>query len=202
MAAYMRGQFAYLGIPEPARRKLDRAALRDLPAPSPADLVDLVQGAWALLSRELQYAAIDYLGRNITRAGPELLTPTVESLLTTKAWWDTVDGLRSAAVGPLVARHGELVAVLDRWIDADDQWLVRSALIHQLGYGAATHADRLFDYCARRSADDRFFVRKAIGWALRQYSKVDATAVRSFVAEHPELSGLSRREALAWLDRQ
>jgi 3-methyladenine DNA glycosylase AlkD len=202
MAAYMRDQFPYFGIAEPARRKLDRDALRGLPGPAHDDLVAVASGAWEFDEREMQYAAIDYVGRHARHADPAFLVTPLETLLTTKSWWDTTDGWRAAAVGPLVATHAELTAVLDRWIDSGNEWLVRSAVIHQLAYGPSTDVERLFGYCTRAASDPRFFVRKGIGWALRQYSKVDAAAVRGFVATHLELSALSRREALAWLDRQ
>jgi 3-methyladenine DNA glycosylase AlkD len=91
---------------------------------------------------------------------------------------------------------------MDAWIRHDDIWLARTAIIHQLHCKSATDADRLFDYCLRRAHDSDFFIRKAIGWALREYSKTDASAVRRFVREHDvELSGLSKREALKWIER-
>jgi len=95
----------------------------------------------------------------------------------------------------MVTRHGGLVAAMDEWIADDDLWVVRTALLHQLFYKADTDARRLFDYCARQAGHTDFFVRKAIGWALREYAKTDPAAVREFVAATP-LSGLSRREAL------
>jgi 3-methyladenine DNA glycosylase AlkD len=96
-----------------------------------------------------------------------------------------------------VAVHQELVSEMDAWVDDDDIWVVRVAILHQLGYKHGTNADRLFDYCTRRASHPDFFVRKAIGWALREYSKTNADAVRRYVAEMDgTLSPLSRREAL------
>ena len=93
-----------------------------------------------------------------------------------------------------------LRAIVDQWIDDDNLWLIRSALIHQLFYKDQTDADRLFSYIEHQAAHTDFFVRKAIGWALRQYGRTDPDAVRSFVASHDsELSGLSKREALKHL---
>jgi 3-methyladenine DNA glycosylase AlkD len=201
MARYMRDQFPFLGIGTPARTAALRAAWRQLQAP-PAGSVDLAAAAgalWALPHREFQYAGCDLLGRWIRHAGPELLTGGVEQLITTKSWWDTVDALRSVAVGPLVAAHPELVAVLQRWIESDDRWLVRSAIIHQLGYREHTDADLLFAFCARRAGDREFFVAKAIGWALRTHARREPDAVRRFVDDHPELTALARREALKHL---
>ena len=92
---------------------------------------------------------------------------------------------------------------MDRWIDADDFWLARTAILHQNRSKARTDPDLLFEHCLRRAADREFFIRKAIGWALREYSKTDAEAVVRFVRDHhDELSGLSRTEALKWLHRR
>jgi len=126
--------------------------------------------------------------------------PDVEHFIVAESWWDTVDSLAAWTVGPMVAAYPELVAVMDLWIDDDNMWLNRTAIIHQLGYKNTTDAERLFRYCRRRADHRDFFVRKAIGWALRQHARVDPDAVRSFVAEHDaELSGLSKREALKHL---
>ncbi|HEX2806344.1 MAG TPA: DNA alkylation repair protein [Kineosporiaceae bacterium] len=200
MAAYMRDQFSFLGIGTPARTAALKIAWRGLPAPSGTDLAGAARALWVLPHREFQYAGCDLLGRWHRLLPADLLTGTIESLITTKSWWDTVDSLRKAAVGPLVAAHPELVGVLRRWIDADDPWLARSAIIHQLGYGPRTDADLLFAFCARRAADREFFVAKAIGWALRTHARLAPDDVRSFVAAHPELSPLARREALKHLE--
>lgn len=122
--------------------------------------------------------------------------------MTAKSWWDTVDSL-AHAVGALVLAHPELAAEMDRWIADEDLWLRRVALLHQLDFGAQTDARRLFDYCARSAGETDFFARKAIGWALRQYSKTDPDAVCRFVAEHDAvLSPLSKREALRAIERR
>jgi 3-methyladenine DNA glycosylase AlkD len=207
MAAYMRDRFPFLGIPSPARRAALRAGWKGLPVPSAAELGAAATALWQLPGREYQYAACDLLERHVARrhgvrdpaALEGLLEGTVEQLITTRSWWDSVDALRSAAVGPLVAAHPGLVPVLERWLESDDHWLVRSAIIHQLGYRERTDATRLFAFCARRAADREFFVAKAVGWALRTYARQAPDDVRAFVAAHPELTPLARREALKHL---
>jgi 3-methyladenine DNA glycosylase AlkD len=99
-------------------------------------------------------------------------------------------------VGPRVTRFPELVATMDAWVDGPDMWLTRTAILHQNADKAATDARRLFAYCAERADHRDFFIRKAIGWALREYARTDPHAVRAFVEEHRHtLSGLSIREA-------
>jgi 3-methyladenine DNA glycosylase AlkD len=196
MAAYMRDQFPFLGIPAPAQKTLSREVVAGLGHPGEADLRVVAQECWALPEREYQYFACSFLRRHARVCSPDFL-PTARFLLTTKAWWDTVDALAAHLVGPMVARHPELVAAMDEWILDDDKWLVRTAILHQLGYQEATDGRRLFHYCAVRAGHPDFFVRKAIGWALREYAKTAPDEVRTFVHAHQSrLSALSAREAL------
>lgn len=202
MAAYMKGHFAYLGISTVPRRDLAKEALAGLPAPDEADVAAVAAGCWALAEREYQYAAVDYTVRRVRVCSPAFL-PVAERLITTKPWWDTVDLLAAHVVGGLVAATPALRPEMDRWLDSGHLWLARSAILHQLGWKERTDADWLFTACLARAGDTDFFARKAIGWALREYSKTDEPAVRAFVAAHDgDLSGLSKREALKWLDRR
>jgi 3-methyladenine DNA glycosylase AlkD len=205
MAAYLRHQFGFLGLAAPVRRRLLRDAWAGLPAPTTAELGLAVEQFWRLPEREYQYAGCDLLGRSLGTArraatiDPEFLSRAIRPLLVTNAWWDTVDSLRGVAVGPLVLAHPGLTALIRHWIEDDDRWLVRSALIHQLGYGERTDEALLLEFCARRATERDFFVAKAIGWALRTHARRRPEQVRRFCAEHPELTGLARREALKHL---
>jgi len=202
MVAYMKGRFPFLGIGSGPRRSLAKAALAGLPAPDETDVAAVTAACWALDAREYQYAGADYAVRWVRVCTPSFLA-VAERLIGEKAWWDTVDVLAAHVVGPLVAATPALRADMDRWLVSDDLWLARSAILHQLFWKERTDADWLFAACLARAADTDFFLRKAVGWALRQYSKTDEAAVRTFVAEHDaELSGLSKREALKWLDRR
>lgn len=204
MAAYMRDQFAFLGIPSPGQQ----AVFRDLAADLPRVMSDEVVTAaadelWGLEEREHQYVACRLVNRHAASTGASAaFLPTVKRLLTTKPWWDTVDTLATHAVGDLVRRHPELRGTMDEWLAGDDMWLTRSALLHMNRWKGEADQDWLFAACLRRAGDTDFFIRKAIGWALREHSKVDAAAVVAFVQDHEELSGLSRREALMWLERR
>jgi 3-methyladenine DNA glycosylase AlkD len=195
MAAYMRNQFPFFGLPTQERRRLTRGALRGLPKPNEGDAIGVAFRCWEHDERELQYAGSEYLCTHVGICSPAALGP-LEELITTRSWWDTVDLLCRHGSGEIVRRHRERRVVMDRWIGSDYLWLARSAILHQ-ERGAETDEDVLFDYCLRRAADSDFFLRKAIGWALRSYAHTDATAVRSFLAAHGgALSGLSKREAL------
>ena len=196
MAAYMRDQFPFLGIASPEQRTLGREVMAGLPKPAEDDLRDVAIACWELTEREYQYFATHLLRRHVAVCGVDFLG-TVRMLITTKPWWDTVDELASHVVGTLVARFPPSATTMDAWSNDPDMWLVRTAILHQLRYRDATDNERLFRYCAAQAGHHDFFVRKAIGWALREYAKTDPDAVRAFVADHRDsLSGLSAREAL------
>jgi 3-methyladenine DNA glycosylase AlkD len=196
MSAYMRDQFPFLGIPAPVQKTLSREVLVGLGRPSEDDLRVVAEECWALPEREYQYFACGFLRRH-ARACSAAFLPTARFLITTKAWWDTVDALAAHLIGPMVARHPALVTAMDDWVLDGDRWLVRAAILYQLGYKEATDGRRLFHYCAVRAGHDDFFVRKAIGWALREYAKTAPDEVRTFVhAYQSRLSVLSVREAL------
>ncbi|WP_399882528.1 DNA alkylation repair protein [Streptomyces sp. BBFR51] len=194
--AYMRDVAPFLGLTSPVRRALSRTVLEGVPRPSESDCTAIALRCWRLPEREYHYFAVDFLRRHVTHCSSGFL-PVVRHLLTTVPWWDTVDLLAAHVVGALVTADRGLTADMDAWIGDEDLWLVRAALLHQLRYRERTDTDRLFGYCLRQSDHGDFFVRKAIGWCLREYAKTAPDAVRAFVAEHrTRLAPLSVREAL------
>lgn len=125
-----------------------------------------------------------------------------EKMIRTHSWWDTVDIISSKLVGTLIFQHRtDLQSVMEKWIiDADSFWIQRCALIFQLSYKGDTDEDMLFRFCSTRMKDSEFFIRKAIGWALRQYSKTNPSAVRRYIQENEEgLSNLSKREGSKYI---
>ncbi|NGO75413.1 DNA alkylation repair protein [Streptomyces sp. YC504] len=202
MAAYMKGVTPFLGIPSPERKALSRTVLEGLPRPDETDCTAVALRAWRLPEREYHYFAVDYLRRYVKSCSSGFL-PVARHLVSTVPWWDTVDALASHVVGGLVAADARLKGDMDEWIEDDDLWIARTALLHQLRYKDATDIDRLFGYCLRQSGHPDFFIRKAIGWCLREYAKTDAQAVRDFVTEHERrLAPLSVREALKNIGRR
>lgn len=194
MRAYMKDQFPFLGIATPVRRQ----AVAFLGREFQGDALAVAQSLWALPEREYQYVACDLLRRHVhglTDAGLHVLS----ELILDKSWWDTVDSL-AVTVGSLVMQYPHLIARMDAWIEDDSLWIRRVALLFQLAWKSETDQERLFDYCLRRAGDTDFFIRKAIGWALRQYARENPTAVARFVRSHEtQLSGLSIREAMKHL---
>ncbi len=191
MQAYMKTTETYLGVPLPGVRRVVRAH-------PPADLETLLAAATSLwrdaAAREERYAATMLL-RAAPGAGRLELLPLATEIITTGAWWDHVDAVAHTTCELLQVHRSELTPVLLDWSGSDDLWLRRSAIIGQLDAGADTDLSLLTAVIETNAADREFFVRKAIGWALRQYARTDPAWVRAFLAAHPDLSPLSRREA-------
>jgi 3-methyladenine DNA glycosylase AlkD len=199
MARYLRNQFPFLGVPSPILRQAAKPTLAAGRGASGDDLVAFADRCWEQPEREFQAVGALLLRRWIGALEARHIDD-LERYLTTRSWWDTVDSLAAWSVGPLVRANPELVEVMDRWIDDDDIWLARTAIIHQLSYKDETDGDRLFRYAEARAGDTEFFIRKAIGWALRQYARTEPDRVRAFVAANRDrLSGLTVREALRHL---
>jgi len=196
MKAYMLGQFEFLGIRAGPRRD----ALKGLMVfPGTADeLLALAEALWCLPEREFRYAAIDLLTKHHKRLDVGALLRILK-LVQTDSWWDTVDGLaglvgdvllRAKASQPDVQRH------MDDALSHPNLWVRRVAMLHQLGWRAQTDQERLFRYALTLACEKDFFIRKAIGWALRDHARTQPDAVRDFLARHVEsLSGLTHREA-------
>lgn len=200
MAAYMKGHFVFLGVNAGDRRAASKETVRWAKSAEPDELLSLVTDLWNETEREFHYVGMDSI-----RAGAKHLRSmdlqTVRALITKTPWWDTVDSLAVHTIGTMVSNNPELVVDMDDWIESDDIWIVRTAILHQLMYKNRTDTNRLFTYCEMRMDHTDFFIRKAIGWALRQYARTDPDAVRAFVARHDAaLSGLSKREALKHLE--
>lgn len=196
MRAYMKDVAPFLGLGTPERRALSRTVLVGVPRPDETDCTAIALRCWQLPEREYHYFAVDYLRRHIGRCSSGFL-PVARHLVSTVPWWDTVDALASHVVGGLVAADPKLKTEMDAWIADDDLWIARTALLHQLRYKEHTDTERLFAYCLHQSGHPDFFIRKAIGWCLREYAKTDPEAVRAFLArEQGKLAPLSVREAL------
>jgi 3-methyladenine DNA glycosylase AlkD len=191
MRAYMRKQFAFIGIPTPLRRKALRPLLKELKGSHSGHLLELARKLWALPEREYQYAALDLLaGRYKTLSVDEI--PALLALAQDKSWWDTVDGLAAIIGAILAGRHDGMDAALI----SSNMWVRRIAMLHQLGWRDKTDRGRLFAYARALAAEREFFIQKAIGWALRDYARHDPEAVRAFLrAEKDVLAPLSYREA-------
>ena len=201
MAAYMRNQFPFLGIKTGALSQLLKARIAQSGLPDLADLDLILRELWALPEREFQFAGIGLLEKYLKVLPPNFID-SLAYLIKTKSWWDTVDSLAGTSVGAHFKRYPDVRdATLPNWRQSQHLWLRRSCILFQLGYKQETDFELLKDIIRENLGSKEFFINKAIGWALRTYSRVDAQAVRAFVAE-TDLHPLSAREALKWLARK
>lgn len=199
MRAYMKDVAPYLGIATPERRKVLRPLFKEWGPPTQVELGQTARLLWAQPEREYHYSACDVIAKYQNVADALFLHSDVEFLLTTKPWWDTVDSLGSAVVTPLVARNQELVETMWDWLRGDNLWLTRAAIQHQRGLKQNTDVARLTAMCDERSTDREFFIAKAVGWALRDLAHIDVDAATRFLADHPKLPPVAKREAIRGL---
>ncbi len=201
MAQYMRNKFPFFGIKSPARRALQANLWRQLGKPSIDLLPEIVAQLYAAPQRELQYAALDLLQKMRSKMTPAYI-PVLEDLVKQKSWWDTVDMIASNGLGYLLQKFPEFkMPRSTAWIESNNIWWQRTAIIFQLRYGQQTDWELLQAHILYRIESEEFFIQKAAGWALRQYAKYNPTAVLEFVETYAEqISPLTRREALKHLN--
>lgn len=196
MKAYMRGRFEFLGVKTPARRKAAKAFFKKHGG---ADIDwRFVRQAWEHPFREMQYAALDYLEtrKNLLRPGD---LPQLKKLAQTKSWWDTIDFL-DRLTGGIIAGFPETRPVILQWSRDEDIWLRRLAIDHQLLRKDQTDQHLLEQILVNNLNQTEFFINKAIGWALRDYSKTNPEWVKNFIRQHHgKMAPLSIREASKYL---
>ena len=186
--AYMRNQFRFLGIRKPLIGKLLKPYAETF---SEKEILEF----WNTEEREGQYAAI-WLLRMQAKTATEDHLRLYERLLREKSWWDTVDEIAPYLVGALVLQFPHLHETLSTWTEDPYLWIRRASLIYQLRFKKQTDQERLFEHCLRLKDDRDFFLRKAIGWSLREYRKSAPQIVEHFLRTHGKtLSPLSFREA-------
>ncbi|RTE03958.1 DNA alkylation repair protein [Paenibacillus whitsoniae] len=195
MEAYMKDQFPFLGIRNPQRTALTKQFAKEHGLPKGDEAVQAAEALWQLPGREFAYTAILML-MQVRKTAEAAHIDTLETYIVTKSWWDTVDTVADHLIGYHLQRYPELIpAYVEKWLASGNMWLQRTAILFQLKYKKKTDTALLFAVIRRMAGSKEFFIRKAIGWALREYAKTDAEAVKTFVAQ-TELSPLSVREAL------
>jgi 3-methyladenine DNA glycosylase AlkD len=191
MAAYMKDHFPFLGIPAPDRRTVMKRIARPEPAKVPA----IARALWKRREREYHYVAVDLLDAMAAKLDARATLRLIEELALQHSWWDSIDGLAGVA-GKILRRHQELRGIVWTWSSHASFWVNRLAILHQNGWSGETDQKVLFKLCAAHAHEEEFFIRKAIGWALRDYAWKNPKAVQAFVDENRDtLSKLSIREA-------
>lgn len=201
MASYMKTDMPFYGVQKRGRTEVLRGLLARFPVGDNETYRATIAALWNRPHREEKYLAI-----SIAKSYRSFVTSDnidlYRSLIVEGAWWDFVDDVAAHCVGMVHLRERETMApIIESWIDDDFMWLRRTALISPLKHKKDTDNATLFDHCLRRAHEKEFFIRKAIGWTLREYAKVQPGLVRDFLIEHRDRwSGLTFREASKRLD--
>lgn len=196
MQGYMKTDMPFYGVQKPGRVPIVRHIVKNYSPSTRTDYEKLVLALWRLPHREEKYVAQAVAVNHRQFMVPASL-PLYRRFVVEGGWWDFVDEASTHMIRELVLEYpARIWPKIDPWIASKNMWLRRSAIICQVGAKEHTDAERLFSFCEQRAFEEEFFIRKAIGWALREYAKTDGQAVAAFVLEHREdLSGLSYREA-------
>lgn len=197
MEAYMRDRFKFYGLQTPIRREVYKDVIAKDKKCRVIDR-EFLEQCWADEHREFQYLVTDYL-----RAMQKFLTyedvPFVEQFIRSKQWWDTIDGL-DRTVGSIAFRDTRINELMLKWSVDDDFWVRRLAIDHQLLRKHDTDEELLEKILVNNFGSDEFFINKAIGWSLRDYSKTNPAWVRDFIARyHDRIKPLSLREASKYI---
>lgn len=196
MSAYMRDQFLFLGIPTPLRKKLCKGYFKTAKNSKAVDW-GFIKACWDNPYRELQYVAIDYLVAMQIFLTP-LDVPKIKELALEKSWWDTI-GL-DKIIGNIALSHPGLNDILMEWSTDENMWLRRIAIDHQLLRKDKTNTELLEKIIINNLGSNEFFINKAIGWSLRDYSKTNPEWVRSFIEKYKiQMAPLSIKEARKYI---
>ncbi len=197
--AYMKSDMPYFGVGVPQCRRIASDVYKTHLLPDACAWEAAILDLWRKAAyREERYAAVELLlfKRYSSWLEPDRI-PMIEELIVTGAWWDYVDAIAARGMGAMLAAHPHPIkALLREWAKDDNIWKRRTAILAQLRAKRATDTKLLADVIRPAIGETEFFLRKGIGWALREYSKTDPDWVVEFVETHSDLSDLSRREAL------
>lgn len=200
MSKYMKGRFPFYGIKSTNRKFLQKQWFDTIPK----DISDeqrriLIKELWNKQEREMHYVAIDWMNSWNKKLILEEDKDLLKWLITNQSWWDSVDSIASNYLGKYMSKYPEsAVNLIEEWRRDKNMWLNRSCLIFQLKYGKSTDFVLLKDMIRQYLPVKEFFIQKAIGWSLRQYSKTNPQAVREFVDE-VQLKGIALKEASKYI---
>lgn len=200
MSQYMKNRFSFFGIKSPERRIIQSKWISSLPKDLAHDSAwQLIRELWNKEDREFHYVAIDWLNKWNKKQIELNDADQIEWLLTNNSWWDSVDSIASNYLGKYCQKFPEESKVLiEKWRFCDNLWLNRSCLIFQLKYGKNVDFHLLKDLIIQFKGNKEFFIQKAIGWSLRQYSKFEPEEVRLFLNEI-NLQGIAKKEASKYI---
>lgn len=201
MQKYMKGRFSYFGVMTTERRAIAKPFIKEAQGLNKEALKNLALELYNEPQRELHYIALE-ISIPFFKKHPEIEDLVFfERLAKNNQWWDTID-----VIAPKLMAHyflkfpSERTKAIDRWLLSKDKWLIRCALLFQLKYKTETDLGLLFDTILKIPPTHEFFINKAIGWVLRENTRLYPEAIIDFVRDHDAvLSKLSKKEALRLL---
>jgi len=200
MQAYMKSEIPFRGVKTPVRRQIFKRLFKEYPINSLEEYERVIRELWDASYREERYAAIA-----IALCFKEYIIleslPLYRMMIETGAWWDFVDEIAAHLIGTLLRKYPEVMKhMLRKWIKDEHIWIRRSAILAQIRFKEETDSEMLFTFCEACLDEKVFWIRKAIGWALRDYSKTNPDAVREFVKKYIDrMSGVTKREAVKYI---
>lgn len=197
----MKSEMPFYGVSHKIQATLFRQAVRDYPVQSFEQYTAIINDLWNGKYREERYGALFVAKRYSAFQTMEAL-PLYRTMIKTGAWWDMVDSIAPNLIGKgLLKNYPEIMKpILYRWIEDDDLWIRRAAILSQLRFKLETDEKMLYDFCSQRLEEKIFWIRKSIGWALREYSKINSDSVKKFVEKNRNrMAGLTLREASKYL---
>jgi 3-methyladenine DNA glycosylase AlkD len=198
MKKYMRDQFAFYGISKPERIILNKPLFLAFDKLDSMQKQEVLRKLWKAPQRELQYFAMEAIARK-PKTWPDDIHQLFDEMILSASWWDTVDFIAVNLCGAYLKLHPEMTVMkVKTWIDSSDFWMHRTAILFQLKHKQSTDIELLFSLCRKYASVNEFFIRKAIGWALREYSKTNPSAVRRFIST-TKLSPLSVKEGSKYI---
>ncbi|AGK56114.1 DNA alkylation repair protein [Bacillus sp. 1NLA3E] len=198
MEKYMKNKFPFLGIKKPERQPILKNFYHQSGILKEAFQEEFIYELWDQPEREYQYVALEYITKMMKQLNKNHIS-LMSDLITTKSWWDTVDTLAAHPVGHIAAKSPELIpSFISGWSEHENMWLRRTAILFQLKYKEATNEEILYRFILANADSKEFFIQKAIGWALREYSKTNQESVRKFISTST-LMPLSVREGSKYI---
>lgn len=198
MSKYMKFKFPFICVSKPCREEITKDWILNIRKEHFNDIPLIAKRLWLLEQREFQYIACELLVQFVKQS-PADFEDDIEYYITTKSWWDTVDTLATKVVGVYLKNHSDKIQYLaNKWSNSNNMWLNRAAILFQLKYKQTTDTLLLQEIILQHANSNEFFIKKAIGWALRELSKSNPEFVLEFISSH-ELKSLSVREASKYL---
>ena len=187
MKRYMKSEMDYHGVKAPIKKQINQQAFKQFKIESIEEYDLVLKQLWDARYREERYSAIAF-SKQYKKFQTLQMLPTYRMMIETGAWWDYVDAIAAHLIGSLLSNYPEeMKPEMYRWIKDDDLWIRRSAILSQLRFKQETDSEMLFEFCSRCIHEESFWIRKAIGWALREYSKSNADSVSDFITEFRSL---------------